>query len=223
MASPVDINFYSKSCIRNLEFWNVFTNASYNEKTQEINISPNGTAGFTLSNDYYKGLNASRYRLLTVRLSGEVNDYQDSTEIVLRGSYVDSNDVVYPFYKTVNLTALETTGAYNMSRILEMENFTMQSCTILVRNKSSGIVNLSSCALYRSQDISSSQIGDSIGWGVTLAKVIQYLDGCELYYQGSSTPDKLWWVADNNGDFAGVNVNNERIITFSRVNEILVD
>lgn len=223
MASPVDINFYSKSCIRNLEFWNVFTNASYNEKKQEINISPNGTAGFTLSNDYYKGLNASRYRLLTVRLSGEVNDYQDSTEIVLRGSYVDSNDVVYPFYKTVNLTALETTGAYNMSRILEMENFTMQSCTILVRNKSSGIVNLSSCALYRSQDISSSQIGDSIGWGVTLAKVIQYLDGCELYYQGSSTPDKLWWVADNNGDFAGVNVNNERIITFSRVNEILVD
>lgn len=223
MASPVDINFYSKSCIRNLEFWNVFTNASYNEKKHEINISPNGTAGFTLSNDYYKGLNASRYRLLTVRLSGEVNDYQDSTEIVLRGSYVDSNDVVYPFYKTVNLTALETTGAYNMSRILEMENFTMQSCTILVRNKSSGIVNLSSCALYRSQDISSSQIGDSIGWGVTLAKVIQYLDGCELYYQGSSTPDKLWWIADNNGDFAGVNVNNERIITFSKVNEILVD
>lgn len=223
MASPVDINFYSKSCIRNLEFWNVFTNASYNEKKKEINISPNGTAGFTLSNDYYKGLNASRYRLLTVHLSGETNDYQDSTEIVLRGSYVDSNNVVYPFYKTVNLTALETTGAYNMSRILEMENFTMQSCTILVRNKSSGIVNLSSCALYRSQDISSSQIGDSIGWGVTLAKVIQYLDGCELYYQGSSTPDKLWWVADNNGDFAGVNVNNERIITFSKVNEILVD
>lgn len=223
MASPVDINFYSKSCIRNLEFWNVFTNASYNEKKKEINISPNGTAGFTLSNDYYKGLNASRYRLLTVHLSGETSDYQDYTEIVLRGSYVDSNDVVYPFYKTVNLTKLETTGAYNMSRILEMENFTMQSCTLLVRNKSSGIVNLSSCALYRSQDISSSQIGDSIGWGVTLAKVIQYLDGCELYYQGSSTPDKLWWVADNNGDFAGVNVNNERIITFSRVNEILVD
>lgn len=223
MASPVDINFYSKSCIRSLEFWNVFTNASYNEETQEIDISPNGTAGFTLSNDYYKGLNASRYRLLTVSLSGVASDYQDSTEIVLRGSYVDSNDVVYPFYKTVNLTDLETTGSYNMSRILEMENFTMQSCTILVRNKSSQPVHLSSCALYRSQDISSSQIGDSIGWGVTLAKVIQYLDGCELYYQGSSTPDKLWWVADNNGDFAGVNVNNERIITFSRVNEILID
>ena len=77
--------------------------------------------------------------------------------------------------------------------------------------------------MKRSQDISSSQVGESIGWGIALSKVVGYLDGCEVYYDGEETPTKMWWQEDDKGVFNGVNVNNERLIKFEKKNEILLD
>lgn len=222
-----NIIYYNKNILRSLPNWNILSNASVSG--DYININSGGIAGVDLSNDYFNGLKASQYRQLVVSINAPVTNlynYRDYIEVVIRGTYKDNQGQILMAYYSVNITLLLNSfnnNILNMTRVISMENYDFESLTLYVINHSTHTVTLQSCEMKRSQDVSGSQIGESIGWGITLNQVIAYLDGCEIYYDGVEKPDKLWYMEDNSGNFSGINVNNERMIKFSRKNEILLD
>ena len=222
-----NITYYNKNILRSLPNWNILSSASVSG--DYINISSGGIAGVDLSNDYFNGLKASNYRQLLISIQATVTNifnYRDYVEVVLRGTYKSNQGQILKSYQSINLTLLlnnYSSGILNMVRVISMENYDLDSLTLYVINHTTDTIILRSCEMLRSQDVSGSQIGESIGWGITLNKVIAYLDGCEIFYDGVEKPDKLWWMEDNLGNFSGINVNNERMISFSRKNEILLD
>lgn len=222
-----NIIYYNKNILRSLPNWNILNNASVSG--DYISIGSGGIAGVTLSNDYFNGLKASRYRQLVLSVSALVTNlynYRDYVEVVIRGVYKDNQGQVLTAYYSVNITLLLNNFSNNilsMTRVISMENYDFDSLTVYVVNHSLYTIILQSCEMRRSQDVSGSQIGESIGWGITLNEVIAYLDGCEIFYDGVENPDKLWWMEDSQNNFSGINVNNERMIKFSRKNEILLD
>lgn len=214
MYNTSDIVFYASNTIRAFNNWNNFVDASI--KDSKLVIESGGYASIDLSNLYYNGLKASKYRKLSVSLDADFTDnfkYQDFIEALLVGVYTDG------IREYISINIFEP----NYSTIISTNNYDFKSLTLLLVNHSDKPITFSSCSLLRSQDINSSQIGEAIGWGVTLNQVIAYQDGCELYYEGAEEPDKLWWMEDAEGVFNGINVNNKRMIKFSRKNEILLD
>lgn len=222
-----NITYYDKNILRALPNWSILSNA--NISGDYINIGSGGVAGVDLSNDYFNGLKASRYRQLVISINAPVTNlfnYRDFVEVVIRGTYKDNQGKVLVAYYSVNITLLlnkYNSGVLDMTRVISMESYDFDSLTVYVVNHTTSNIILQSCTMKRSQDVSGSQIGESIGWGITLNEVIAYVDGCEIFYDGVETPDKLWWMEDNSGNFTGINVNNERMIKFSRRNEILLD
>ena len=222
-----NITYYNKNILRSLPNWNILNNASVSG--DYISIESGGVAGVDLSNDYFNGLKASRYRQLVLSVSALVTNlynYRDYVEVVIRGVYKDNQGQVLTAYYSVNITLLLNNFSNNilsMTRVISMENYDLDSLTVYVVNHTLYTVILRSCEMRRSQDVSGSQIGESIGWGITLNEVIAYLNGCEVFYDGVEKPDKLWWMEDSQNNFSGINVNNERMIKFSRKNEILLD
>lgn len=227
------LNFYKKNSIRALQNWNILSDATIVQVGEDYNIEidEEGYAGTVLSSDYNNGLSASMYRLLYIKVYLTVNqdmDYQNLVDVVLRITYVtNSAEKVYS-YISVNLTTVGNTlgtdaqGDYiSMTRLIEMENYSIEDMTLIVRNNSGAQITLADLTLRRSQDISSNQVGDSIGWGIALRQADKYLDGWKLYYDGVEEPDRLYFMADENEEFIGINVNNERMIAFNRVNETL--
>lgn len=229
MASLFGIPYYAANVIPSLQKWTLLKDATKQQGT--IVIKPGGFAGVSLSSNYCNALKASNYRRIKLSAMFDYLDdamnYRNLAELLVLGTYKNENGGQSVYWLSLNCTkeGSEITGGtlLGMSREVQMGSFDFETCQIIVNNHSNVDMTLTYCAMLRSQDISSSQVGESIGWGVTLAQVIQYLDGCELFYEGSSTPDKLWWVSDNAGNFAGVNVNNERTIKFSKKNEVLLD
>lgn len=231
-----NIEFYLKNTVRSLDNFNILNNATVisDETASSILILSGGLAGYTFSNQYNNGLKASNYRRLYLKLNPtpsvtnpkQISDYENILEVTLTGVYYDNKQVKQYLYISINLTRQDivySSGEYYISRIIQLDNIPFESLQIAIQNHSTASITLKECSLYRSQDISTSQVGESIGFGITLNKVIAYLDGCEIYYDGIEQPDKLWYLEDNDGNFAGVNVNNERRINFSRVNEVLLD
>lgn len=228
MAVNVDsIEYYNKNVLRAVANWNILSNATVSGTT--VVIGAGGAAGYDLANTYNNGLKACRYRSLNISLTMSINqqyNYEDYVEVVLKGTYKDSDGNILKSYQSVNITYLDSTiveGTVTLSRVLTMQNYDFETLTIYVINHTSGSITLNSCTMKRSQDVSSSQIGESIGWGIALSKVVGYLDGCEVYYDGEETPTKMWWQEDEQGVFNGINVDNERLIKFERKNEILLD
>lgn len=222
-----NITYYNKNILRSLPNWNILSNASISG--DYITIGSGGVAGVDLSNDYFNGLKASKYRQLIISVEAPVTslyNYVDFVEVVIRGTYKDNQGQVLEAYYSANVTLLLNSfksDVLDMTRVISMENYDFDTLTLYVVNHATYSITLKSCEMRRSQDVSGSQIGESIGWGITLNEVKAYLDGCEIFYDGIDKPDKLWWMEDNSGNFSGINVNNERMIKFSRTNEILLD
>lgn len=228
MAVNVDsIEYYNKNVLRAVANWNILSNATVSGTA--VVIGAGGAAGYDLVNTYNNGLKACRYRSLNISLNMSINqqyNYENYVEVVLKGTYKDNDGNILKSHQSVNITYLEASisgGVVNIGRVLTMQNYNFETLTIYVINHTSGSVTLNSCTMKRSQDISGSQVGESIGWGIALSKVVGYLDGCEIYYDSEETPIKMWWQEDEQGEFNGINVDNERLIKFERKNEILLD
>ena len=223
------LNFYKKNSIRALQNWNILSGATIVQVGDDYNIEidDDGYAGTTLSSDYNNGLSASMYRLLYMKVYLTANqdmDYQNLVDVVLRITYVtNSAEKVYS-YISVNLTTVGNTlgtdaqGDYiAMTRLIEMENYSIEDMTLIVRNNSGAQITLADLTLRRSQDVSSSAIGDSIGWSVALRQLETYEDGVLIYYENNETPDVLTWIEDSSlpagHQLTGVVVNDERLIT----------
>lgn len=228
------INYYKSNVLRVLSKWEPILNTTI-LPDDKLSIEGYGYCRCKLTNDYCNGRKASKYRKVVVDIQLGTNipdtlrkyNYENLVEITIEGTYTDSDGNKNNTITSINCTILKSkhdgNGRIKFTRVVEMEDYDYNECYVYVRNHTSLSVLLYSCKMYRSQDISSSQVGESIGWGVTLNQVIAYQDGCELYYDGMAKPDKLWWMEDTEGNFSGINVNNERMIKFSRKNEILLD
>lgn len=224
-----NINYYNKSVVDVIKSWNIMSQASVSG--EYVNIQSGGYIGVELTNDLYNGLKACRHRKINIQVRATVdqyNNYTNDVEALLKVKYKSNEDEILVELISVNFTLLSSQydpylGILKFSRVIEMENYDLAEATLYIINHSTNQIQMQYCAMYRSQDVSGSQIGESIGWGITLAKCIAYLDGCELYYEGNETPDKLWYMEDQDGNFSGINVNNERLIKFERRNEYLFD
>lgn len=230
MALEYDsMQYFEKNVVRGLREWTQFNNASV--EGDYIRISSGGYAGVELSNDYNNGLKASNYRSLNVSISVVPEDafnYENYLEVMIKAVYQDNNGNYVMAHYSINATVLDSEyddedDSLSFYRVIQMEKYNLVTATLYVINHTEDDVRLNSCVMYRSMDVNSSQIGEAIGFSVSLREVRAYLDGCELFYDGIEEPDKLWWMEDEQGNFNGVNVNNERIISFSRINEILID
>ena len=221
------IEYYNKNVLRAVANWNILSSSSVSGST--VVIGSGGTAGYDLANTYNNGLKTCKYRSLNIVLAMDINqqyNYENYVEVVLKGTYKDSNGNILKSYQSVCITYLSSTianGVVTLNRVLTMQNYNFDTLTIYVINHTNASVTLKSCSMKRSQDISSSQVGESIGWGIALSKVVGYLDGCEIFYDGEEKPTKMWWQEDDKGLFNGINVDNERLIKFERKNEILLD
>lgn len=224
-----NITFYEKSCIRSLPNWTFLNSATVSGDS--IVIQSGGSAGVEFSNDYFNGLKASKYRKIDAKIHSSANssfNYKNYIEIVFIGVYKDNAGQRLKLYQSINTPILlfnyfPLVNELLVKRTLNFENYDLDSLSVYVKNHTTHSITLEKCDIYRSQDISDSQVGESIGWGITLREVKAYTDGCEIFYDGVDDPDKLWWMEDEQGNFAGINVNNERMIKFSRTNEPLID
>ena len=223
-----DVVFYENNIIKKVKNWEILENA---EITGDyVTIQPGGRAGFALTNDYFNGLGACRWRKCYMEVQGQdaANNYQNAVDMVLDGKYIIGDDLEIAGLRTyisMNCTIKHTKASadntYAFTRYVEMQGYELETLTVYVVNNTSAPIVLKNCRMKRSQDISSSQVGESIGWSISLDKVVAYKDGCELYYSGDTTPDVLKWQADEAGNFAGILVNDTRLIKFSRVAEEL--
>lgn len=221
------IIYYDKNVIRALDKWNILSGASVIGGF--ISVQSGGIAGIDLTNEYSNGLKASKYRRVVFVVEADIsnqNNYTNYIEILIRCVYKDSDGNKLVERRSVNTPQLGSTvteAGYKYSFVLSMENYDLDSCTLYIANHSTESIVLKSCEMKRSQDISGSQVGESIGYNVTLQEVAEYLDGLELFYENISKTDKLWWMDDENDELCGINVNNERMIKLSRYNTILLD
>lgn len=221
-----NIQFFTYNILRNLQFWSLLHNASISGNY--IKISSGGTAGCILTNDYFNGLQASKYRYIKAEITTDpssISNYANNIDVVIKGVYIDSNKETFNTYISTNFNSYynSVNNVVTLETIISVENMDFINCDVYIVNHTSNAIQLNSCVMYRSLDVNSSQIGESIGWGVTLEKVIAYRDGCEIYYKDMAKPDRLWYLTDQSGNFNGVNVNKERQIIFQRVNLPLID
>lgn len=222
------LNFYTPNTLRALKAWELLSGASVSG--ENIVINSGGYAGHSLSDNIARGLSCSLYRALRISLTlsdpAQLSNSINSVELVLRGVLSeDTNNPAASFYKSVNFAPQGGTLSgtkYTAQLVLPMPNRAFTSLQAIILNHSNASVTVTAAALYRSQDIDSGQIGDAIGFGVTLAGFISYTDGFQVFYDGQETPDSAWFMTDNDGNFTGVNWNNERLITYEHRNEALV-
>lgn len=222
------LNFYPTNTLRALKSWELLSNASVVGDT--IVVSSGGYAGYDLTNDIGRGLSASLYRALKISISlvglAQLSDSTNNVEVVLQGALEETvHEEAANFYKSVNLgpqSGKITGSTYTANLVLPFPNRNFTSLRLLVLNHTGDSVTLTQAELYRSQDIASAQVGNSIGFGVTLSGFISYLDGFQVFYDGRQDPDSAWFMTDDNGNFVGVNWNNERIISYEHKDEALV-
>jgi hypothetical protein len=219
-----DVSYLTDNVLMGFSEWSLLQGASIVDN--KIHLISGGYASVDLNDLYFLGLNSSSYRKLIISLSTtilEIYNYRNRIEAVLEGVYVNNDEVEIPFRYNVSFTKLDNTigTICYQSREIPMLSYKLKSMKLIIVNHSDYNVDLVSCEMYRSQDISTDQIGGAIGWGVVLNKVEAYLDGCKLYFDGAAEPTKLQWMCDEHQVFNGVKVNDERIISFSKVNSPL--
>lgn len=227
----VGVTFYAANVLRALPYWGVLINAQV--QGNYIVIQPGGQAGVNLSNDYFDGLMASKYR--EVRMSVDVtgntqalNNYQNLLSMYVVGTYNSESEQgegggPLKVFTAVGFTGRGavpmSNGAYQISRLLRFDGYDFQSLSVYLVNNTDYPVTIQNCMMMRSQDVSSSQIGSAIGWGMTLSEVKAFNDGCHLYFETQAEPTKLKYLQDSFGNFSGVEVNGDRVVKFSRIAE----
>lgn len=220
--------FYPTNTLRALKSWEILSNASV--VGEDITINSGGYAGYDLNADIGRGLSSSLYRALKVSINllglAQLSDSTNNVEVVIQGVLEETvHEEASNWYKSVNLAPQSgklTDLTYTANLVLPFPNRNFSSLRLLVLNHTGEAITVTTVELFRSQDIASSQVGNSIGFGVTLAGFISYLDGFQVFYDGRQDPDSAWFMADDDGNFSGVNWNNERIITYEHKNEALV-
>lgn len=222
------LNFYPTNTLRDLKSWDIFSGASVVD--DNIVISSGGYAGYDLTNNVGRGLSSSLYRALKVSINllglAQLSDSTNNVEVVIQGVLEETvHETASNWYKSVNLAPQsgKLTGlTYTANLVLPFPNRNFSSLRLLVLNHTGEPITVTTVELYRSQDIASAQVGNSIGFGVTLSGFISYLDGFQVFYDGRQDPDSAWFMTDDDGNFSGVNWNNERIITYEHKDEALV-
>lgn len=219
------INYYNKNVLRSLPNWDILTDAVVSGDF--ITISPDGVAGYNLKNTYNYGLKASIYRIMSISIDMDITqsyNYQNYVELVLVGTYKDSEDKIIKTRQSINISYLLseiTDGIVRFKRVLTMQNYDLESCSVSVINHTDANIILRACYMKRSQDIINNQISESIGFNISLNRVVGYTDGCEVYYDGEAYPTKIQWQEDSLGAFNGILVNDTKLITFTKNSGVL--
>lgn len=223
MDSNDKTRFSSKNTLRSFNYW---TPAG---TTESLKIDAGKYASFELTDNYNSGLAAASYRKLKIKIQIQKSlleyplAYVNYLDLVLRGSYTDDNDRNINIYDSINIGNSGGTVEYindnaiiSFTKIIDLGSFTFNDLTVYIFNRTDTSIDILKCELLKSIDVTSDQVADSLSWAVTLDKVVAYNNGCELYYTGSTKPERLYWLDDANGVFAGVDINHTRQILFNR-------
>ena len=227
-----DIQFYKYEVLDGKSTWSTYrASRDPSSENNPFFIQPGGYVSVDLRSDLSNGLKASKYRKLKFDLYIDTvsDQYNYDKDIVCQFKciYKDGNARIKSD-RYIPITKMDM--GYNGTRyrsqrevIIDMLDYDLDSGSIKFINNTDQEITLFSISMLRSQDINSSQVGESIGWGIALNKVVGYTNGCEVFYDGTEEPIKMWWQEDSQGNFNGIDVDHERLIAFERKNEILVD
>lgn len=220
------LQFYATSCIPTLSEWNLLNNSEFVDSS--LKIYSGGYAGVKLTSTLGSGLTQSKYRYL--QISVYIDNFDDSfnytnyIDVVLKGTYT-LNGNSYTYYHSIPISKLESTTQDNlisMTRCLTMTDVEFSDLEVYIKNHTESTIYLNFCSLLVSVDVSSSQLLKSVNQSAGLQSVTAYSDGFSILYAGQENPLKIWWVDDGNGGLGGLNVNNERLISFyDKTSEVL--
>lgn len=220
-----NIQFYKKNVLRGLPNWTIFDNATVVDDS--IVISGGGHAGCSLSSSYASGLNASLYRRVSIALevdTSELSNYQNFVELVLIGTYVNSENGKINTYKSVNIAPLKSSiisGKIETIRVIGMQNMNLMNCTVYVINHTDTAIKLTRCEMWRSQDISTSQLSENFGFAVRCRHLQKHANGFEIFFDGIDDSDQFFWLTDENDKYAGLNINNQNRFTYGEDDEYM--
>lgn len=223
-----DILFYDESYLRaNFSDWELSEYASVVDG--KLVLPAGAYAKVQLSDSYMMAsLEKSKYKkvhITTVDPNGAVDDTAafnctDSSGVkVIMYTRYSNNTSTYDETRVLSLNKInsEIFGvADNYEFIFPCLNMNLESCEFIIANDTDVELSISEASLYRSQD--TTQLAENVVTQMTVASVTAYLDGMEIQFTSNANPIKCWWLEDQEGNFCGINVNNERRISFNRVN-----
>lgn len=108
-------------------------------------------------------------------------------------------------------------GTYEFE--LDMSPVDLAECLFTIRNNGDNYISITKAMMLRSQDVD--QLAENVVTTMTVVGIKAYRDGMTVSFDNSAQPLKCWWLEGENGEFAGINVNNEKMISFERIDELL--
>ena len=108
-------------------------------------------------------------------------------------------------------------GTYEFE--IDMDLVDLSECLFTIRNNGDDYISITRAVMYRSQDVD--QLAENVVTTMTVVGVKAYRDGMTVSFDNAAQPLKCWWLEGENGEFCGINVNNEKMISFERIDELL--
>lgn len=233
------VRFYNTNILGGLTEWD--KHGTVTDDGQSVVIGAESSVSFDVSNDFMQdSLSMSELRKIVVTVDNDnsvVNEKSDFSKIAAvsaDGSVFVRLETTYSiaaaqYVETQEFVLSDASGVYDAGEgntemrfefIASTFNTNILSQKIsIINNSTTKSCTVVSCSMYRSQD--STQIGENTHTSMTVASIVAYKDGMTVQFDSRSAPIKMWWQQDDEGNFAGINVDGERMITFRKVNQSL--
>lgn len=233
------LRFYNSNILKGVTEWE--KDGDVTDHGSGVYIGPGASISFELTNDFMEdSLSMSEFRQIKVRVNNTNDCITDDSNlnkippmliagsVFIRLDTTYSNDVTQ-YVETQEFILSEASGTYKISGskqrmdfkfIVSTFNMNILSQVITITNNSTqNTCQLSFCKMYRSQDVT--QVGENTRTSMTVTDITAYKDGLTVQFDSKSAPVRMWWQEDEDGNFSGVNIDGERMITFKRVNQSL--
>lgn len=198
-----------------------------------VTLGHNASIQFSLSNEFMSDSLAMSYarKIVSVidnsnsavtNMQNFKNPMNAGLKIIVENTYSSDTEVYTEqhsfIYNTANRIKNED-GIEKHSFYIDMLGLNLLESTITLFNASSSDITIRSVKMYRSQDVT--QVGENTRTSMTVTDITAYKDGLTVQFDSKSAPVRMWWQEDEDGNFSGVNIDGERMITFKRVNQSL--
>lgn len=232
--------YYKNNYLRALENWTLGEDSSVADG--QITLAAGDYAYVDLSADYksasLKRSDRRKLKLSVIDANGVIgtksqfsgsNNLEDSGSLTVNiyGTYCspESEEYTGDVYdiaiapNTINYKKYDSsTHKFDYAIEFDMMSLDLMSMRVKLINTSDEDIVITKASLLRSKDIS--QLGENTKVSLTVSSVEAYRDGMAVYFDNDANPMKCWWIGDSGG-LTGINVDNERQITFIKRDELL--
>lgn len=227
MAKYSDLIFYNMNLVQALNHWSVRGGESRISGSRII-LAPGGTAEISLDTAFVSSaLVKAKYKRIIIQtetsqaVSGNTSFVCGLNNTGVRATLTSEyntnvQNITEKIALELNPVMASVSGYANYyDFVVETPNYDLVSSSIIIENFSTSSITITAAQIFRSQD--TSQLGEGTNVTLKLTSLKAYYDGLEIGFSDSATPIKVWWLSDADGNFSGVNVNNERLVPYSKI------